>query len=136
MSDIAKETVAGADLERVPEGPAPSDDSDDGDAAESQESAGKKSKASTARRHRTVFSLNQIETLRKSYGMCRCPPREVRHRIGRSLGLSDKVVRVWFQNQRCKDRKEGIITGAPANSRLEQLAVTQLPVRLSSFFHF
>jgi len=63
------------------------------------------SAAASAIRVRTVLTEYQLRVLRTCYAVCPRPDHVTRDRLIEMTGLSGRVIRVWFQNRRCKDKK-------------------------------
>ena len=57
---------------------------------------------------RTVLNEKQLSMLRACYNMNSRPDSLVKEQLVEMTGLSARVVRVWFQNKRCKDKKKAI----------------------------
>ncbi len=64
-----------------------------------------KSKARRVR-VRTVLNQQQLSTLRRCYATNPRPDSITKENLAELTGLSARVVRVWFQNKRCKDKKK------------------------------
>ena len=58
-------------------------------------------------RVRTLISEEQLTVLKTYYGLNPRPKREELERIAAKIGHPFKVVKVWFQNSRARDRREG-----------------------------
>ncbi|XP_077989201.1 insulin gene enhancer protein ISL-1-like [Glandiceps talaboti] len=56
-------------------------------------------------RVRTVLNEKQLHTLRTCYGANPRPDALMKEQLVEMTGLSPRVIRVWFQNKRCKDKK-------------------------------
>src|SRR5664279_5660378 len=54
---------------------------------------------------RTTISVRQLDALRRAYVNCAKPGRQARERIGAETGLDIRVVQVWFQNRRAKEKR-------------------------------
>lgn len=59
-------------------------------------------------RVRTVLNEKQLSMLRATYQMNQRPDALVKEQLVEMTGLSPRVVRVWFQNKRCKDKKKSL----------------------------
>uniref|UniRef100_A0A3B4BUP8 ISL LIM homeobox 2 n=1 Tax=Pygocentrus nattereri TaxID=42514 RepID=A0A3B4BUP8_PYGNA len=57
-------------------------------------------------RVRTVLSKAQLHTLRSCYSVNPRPDAMLKEQLVEMTGLSPRVIRVWFQNKRCKDKKK------------------------------
>lgn len=68
------------------------------DAADETASVAKK-------RTRTSFTLKQIHALERAFHTNHSPDLKTREEIGKSLSLSERTVRYWFQNRRQKIRE-------------------------------
>ncbi|KAF7261053.1 hypothetical protein EG68_01465 [Paragonimus skrjabini miyazakii] len=56
-------------------------------------------------RLRTVISKRQLTTLRTCYSINSRPDSLTKQRLAQVTGLPPRVIRVWFQNKRCSDKK-------------------------------
>lgn len=68
----------------------------------------KKDKSKTTR-IRTVLNEKQLHTLRTCYNANPRPDALMKEQLVEMTGLSPRVIRVWFQNKRCKDKKKQIL---------------------------
>ncbi|CAD5114503.1 DgyrCDS3627 [Dimorphilus gyrociliatus] len=59
-----------------------------------------------ARRNRTSFTKQQLESLETMFGEQKYPDFYQREEIATQLGLKEEVVRVWFKNRRAKLKKD------------------------------
>ncbi|KHJ43585.1 LIM domain protein [Trichuris suis] len=57
------------------------------------------------KRPRTTISAKQLETLKQAYQVSPKPARHVRERLAHDTGLDMRVVQVWFQNRRAKEKR-------------------------------
>ena len=60
-------------------------------------------------RVRTVLNEKQLHTLRTCYAANPRPDALMKEQLVEMTGLSPRVIRVWFQNKRCKDKKKAIL---------------------------
>ncbi len=59
-----------------------------------------------AGRVRTVLTEKQLNLLKTCYHANPRPDALMKEQLVEMTGLSPRVVRVWFQNKRCKDKKK------------------------------
>lgn len=59
-------------------------------------------------RVRTVLTEKQLNLLRACYNANSRPDALVKEQLVELTGLSARVIRVWFQNKRCKDKKKSV----------------------------
>ncbi len=57
-------------------------------------------------RARTVLSEKQLNILKTCYSANPRPDALMKEQLVEMTGLSPRVIRVWFQNKRCKDKKK------------------------------
>ena len=55
-----------------------------------------------------MLNEKQLHTLRTCYNANPRPDALMKEQLVEMTGLSPRVVRVWFQNKRCKDKKREI----------------------------
>jgi insulin gene enhancer protein ISL-1 len=60
-------------------------------------------------RIRTVLNEKQLHTLRTCYNANPRPDALMKEQVVEMTSLSPRVIRVWFQNKRCKDKKKTIL---------------------------
>ncbi|XP_065836188.1 LIM/homeobox protein lim-7-like isoform X2 [Oscarella lobularis] len=72
-------------------------------------------------RVRTVLTEKQLHTLRTCYAANPRPDALMKEQLCEMTGLSPRVIRVWFQNKRCKDKKKSLMVGGGGggNSRMQ-----------------
>lgn len=58
---------------------------------------------------RTVLNEKQLHTLRTCYNANPRPDALMKEQLTEMTNLSPRVIRVWFQNKRCKDKKRSIL---------------------------
>jgi hypothetical protein len=57
------------------------------------------------KRPRTTISAKQLEVLKQAYNTSSKPPRHVREQLAMNTNLDMRVVQVWFQNRRAKEKR-------------------------------
>ena len=67
--------------------------------------ASKKDKDRKSARARTVLSEKQLNILKTCYSANPRPDALMKEQLVEMTNLSPRVIRVWFQNKRCKDKK-------------------------------
>ena len=107
-SEALGETALVDDLKQV--GPATSADgggslSGSGTTSRSQQASG------SSKRHRTHMSDLQVRVMRAIYADHRTPSIGECATLGAKIGLARRVVQVWFQNARAKDKKRCMTEG-------------------------
>jgi hypothetical protein len=70
---------------------------------------GSRHKEAKTTRIRTVLNEKQLHTLRTCYQANPRPDALMKEQLTEMTGLSPRVIRVWFQNKRCKDKKRSIL---------------------------
>ena len=66
---------------------------------------GHQQRRSRAGRVRTVLTEKQLSLLKSCYSANPRPDALMKEQMVEMSGLSPRVIRVWFQNKRCKDKK-------------------------------
>jgi len=74
-------------------------------------------------RYRTVLTAYQLHVLRTCYAVSSRPDPATRDHLMGMTGLSARVIRVWFQNRRCKDKKKSVVR--PVSSQAPLSALTR-----------
>ena len=54
---------------------------------------------------RTTIKAKQLDTLKKAFLSTPKPTRHMREKLSQETGLSMRVIQVWFQNRRSKERR-------------------------------
>ena len=57
------------------------------------------------KRPRTTITAKQLDVLRTAYNVSPKPSRHVREQLSQETGLDMRVIQVWFQNRRAKDKR-------------------------------
>ncbi|XP_041852190.1 zinc finger homeobox protein 3-like [Melanotaenia boesemani] len=68
------------------------------------------------KRQRTTITPEQLEVLYQRYSLDSNPTRGVLESIARDVGLTRRVVQVWFQNTRARERKGQFRSVGPGSS--------------------
>ncbi|XP_023665371.1 LIM/homeobox protein Lhx3-like isoform X2 [Paramormyrops kingsleyae] len=69
------------------------------------ETAKQREADSSVKRPRTTITAKQLETLKLAYNNSPKPARHVREQLSSETGLDMRVVQVWFQNRRAKEKR-------------------------------
>ncbi|KAI1301235.1 LIM/homeobox protein Lhx3 [Halotydeus destructor] len=64
-----------------------------------------KQREASSKRPRTTITAKQLETLKTAYNSSPKPARHVREQLSHDTGLDMRVVQVWFQNRRAKEKR-------------------------------
>lgn len=64
-----------------------------------------KAREGSTKRPRTTITAKQLETLKSAYNNSPKPARHVREQLSQDTGLDMRVVQVWFQNRRAKEKR-------------------------------
>ena len=54
---------------------------------------------------RTTIKAKQLETLKSAFAATPKPSRHIREKLAQETGLNMRVIQVWFQNRRSKERR-------------------------------
>ncbi|XP_067289265.1 ISL LIM homeobox 1b [Pseudorasbora parva] len=81
-------------------------------------------------RVRTVLSESQLRMLQTCYRANPRPDALMKEQLVEMTGLSPRVIRVWFQNKRCKDKKRSLMMRHP-QTQLEGRLVSEDPMLAS-----
>ena len=57
------------------------------------------------KRPRTTISAKQLDVLKQAYNNSSKPPRHIREQLASETNLDMRVVQVWFQNRRAKEKR-------------------------------
>jgi len=77
-----------------------------GDYDEDRKRASERERRSRAGKVRTVLTEKQLNILKTCYSANPRPDALMKEQLTEMTGLSARVVRVWFQNKRCKEKKK------------------------------
>ncbi|KAI4459768.1 histone h4 transcription factor-related [Holotrichia oblita] len=78
-------------------------------------------------RVRSLISDEQLKVLKDNYAINPRPKREDLMRIADKIGFPVRVVQVWFQNTRARDRREGRLIQIPYNTPSIPIRFPQMP---------
>ncbi|CAG0879716.1 unnamed protein product [Cyprideis torosa] len=76
------------------------------------------------KRPRTTITAKQLETLKQAYNRSPKPSRHIREQLSHDTGLDMRVVQVWFQNRRAKEK--------PCFSS-DEMSSSDVPINTDSF---
>ena len=79
---------------------------------------GHQQRRSRAGRVRTVLTEKQLSLLKSCYSANPRPDALMKEQLVEMTGLSPRVVRVWFQNKRCKDKKRQMANKSKVSSQI------------------
>ncbi|XP_058267112.1 insulin gene enhancer protein isl-2b-like isoform X2 [Hemibagrus wyckioides] len=79
-------------------------------------------------RVRTALSKSQLHVLLTCYSVNPRPDASLKERLMEMTGLSSRVIRIWFQNKRCKDKKKGMLERETKHESGEQIDTMDEPV--------
>ncbi|KAK2823691.1 hypothetical protein Q7C36_020291 [Tachysurus vachellii] len=77
-------------------------------------------------RVRTALSKSQLQVLLTCYSVNPRPDASLKERLMEMTGLSSRVIRIWFQNKRCKDKKKSMLERETKNKTGEQINATDV----------
>ena len=84
---------------------------------------GHQQRRSRAGRVRTVLTEKQLSLLKSCYSANPRPDALMKEQMVEMSGLSPRVIRVWFQNKRCKDKKRQQLQQSKVRTNLTYLGV-------------
>ncbi|XP_050563115.1 ventral anterior homeobox 2b-like [Spodoptera frugiperda] len=58
------------------------------------------------KRVRTAFTTNQLSALEEEYKQCRYLAPSRRHQLANILNIHERIIKIWFQNRRMKEKKD------------------------------
>nr|XP_020454635.1 LIM/homeobox protein Lhx1-like [Monopterus albus] len=67
---------------------------------------------------RTTIKAKQLETLKAAFAATPKPTRHIREQLSRETGLNMRVIQVWFQNRRSKERRMKQLSALSARRHL------------------
>ena len=73
--------------------------------------------SSKRRGPRTTIKAKQLEALRATFTATPKPSRNIREKLAQETGLNMRVIQVWFQNRRSKERRLKQSGGQTQSSR-------------------
>ncbi len=104
------EEVIKSPVDDVKEPESPENEKDDNDGSETEEDKEndddkKEGKDGKRRGPRTNISSKQLEVLKNVFNQSPKPTRLMREQMAKDTGLSMRVIQVWFQNKRSKEKR-------------------------------
>ncbi|TGZ57401.1 Uncharacterized protein DBV15_05794, partial [Temnothorax longispinosus] len=75
---------------------------------------------SGGKRYRTQMSATQVKVMKSLFSDYKTPTMAECEMLGREIGLPKRVVQVWFQNARAKEKKARLAAGLPAEGSAVQ----------------
>uniref|UniRef100_A0AC35UAL7 Homeobox domain-containing protein n=1 Tax=Rhabditophanes sp. KR3021 TaxID=114890 RepID=A0AC35UAL7_9BILA len=75
---------------------------------------------------RTTIKSAQLELLRQAFALNPKPPRVVREQLAIDTGLNMRVIQVWYQNRRSKERRLRNYQGNDSEGRKKALMLSNL----------
>uniref|UniRef100_A0A0N5AK89 Homeobox domain-containing protein n=1 Tax=Syphacia muris TaxID=451379 RepID=A0A0N5AK89_9BILA len=76
------------------------------------------------RRHRTIFSEEQLQILENAFHGTHYPDVMLREKLAEQCALKEERVEVWFKNRRAKDRKQKRENDGKSNGTSGKLSVS------------
>ncbi|CAL1526377.1 unnamed protein product, partial [Lymnaea stagnalis] len=74
---------------------------------------------SSGKRYRTQMSATQVKVMKHLFQDYKTPTMAECELLGQEIGLAKRVVQVWFQNARAKEKKAKLNSGKPFNAELD-----------------
>lgn len=88
--------------------------------------------SSKRRGPRTTIKAKQLEALRATFAATPKPSRNIREKLAQETGLNMRVIQVWFQNRRSKERRLKQSGGQTQTSRSNRSSRRSRSSRLES----
>lgn len=88
-------------------------------------------KSEKSTRARTAISQAQLHVLHTYYKTNPKPDALAKEQLMEMTGLSSRVIRVWFQNRRCKDKKKSMLGSLIQNESREQVHQCRMSTEVS-----
>nr|QRF78302.1 Lhx1/5b [Galathowenia sp. LG-2021] len=79
--------------------------SENGDTNNNTENQDNATNSTKRRGPRTTIKAKQLETLKAAFNATPKPTRHIREQLAKETGLNMRVIQVWFQNRRSKERR-------------------------------
>ena len=64
-------------------------------------------KTRTDQKYRGVYTVAQLDILEREYSTVRFLAAERRQRLSAETGLTERQIKMWYQNRRAKERRMG-----------------------------
>ncbi|XP_055892628.1 zinc finger homeobox protein 4-like isoform X3 [Biomphalaria glabrata] len=74
---------------------------------------------SSGKRYRTQMSATQVKVMKHLFQDYKTPTMAECELLGQEIGLAKRVVQVWFQNARAKEKKAKLNSGKPYSAELD-----------------
>ncbi|KAL7646817.1 UNVERIFIED_CONTAM: hypothetical protein RMT77_002073 [Armadillidium vulgare] len=116
-----------------------SDDDLDGDKCLDDDKKGDDDKGGNKRRGpRTTIKAKQLDVLKTAFNKTPKPTRHIREQLAKETGLPMRVIQVWFQNKRSKERRMKQLTsmGMRAHLYANPRKLRDLPLGMEDYAFF
>ncbi|KAI0984304.1 hypothetical protein GJ496_004318 [Pomphorhynchus laevis] len=97
-------------------------------------SSGKNDPNQCKRGPRTAIKNDQLQMLCDAFLTCQKPSKKMRECLANQTGLSTRVIQVWFQNRRSKERRTLHVDVKPSNSDSNHFGLNSANTMDSEYF--